>query len=92
MTQMLIRNLESQLKTRLQRRAQSHGRRMEEEAMEILRSVLRQEETPVIGLGTEIAALFRCIGLRDGEEIPEIRGQLAAPIKTTRMNSSRAKS
>jgi plasmid stability protein len=76
MAQLLVRNLEDRLKVRLQRRARTHGRSMEEEAREILRHALREEE-PAKGLGTEIAALFHGHGLQ--EEIPELRGQPAVP-------------
>jgi plasmid stability protein len=77
MAQLLVRNLEEQLKTRLQRRARRHGRSMEEEARDILRHALRNEETPAGGLGSEIAALFREKGLE--EEIPELRGYPIRP-------------
>jgi antitoxin FitA len=79
MAQILVRNLEQQLKTRLQRRAKRHGRSMEEEAREILRNALRHEETPAGALGSEIAALFQGIGLE--EEIPEIRGHAVTPAR-----------
>jgi antitoxin FitA len=75
--QLLVRNLEDRLKTRLQRRAKRHGRSMEEEAREILRNALREEETPAAGLGTEIAALFRDVGL--DAEITELRGHTVTP-------------
>ncbi|MGD0681175.1 MAG: hypothetical protein ABR990_03905 [Terracidiphilus sp.] len=74
MAQILVRNLDDRLKTRLQRRAKSHGHSMEAEAREILRNALREEKAPAVGLGTEIANMFRGVGLRDGEEIQEIRG------------------
>ena len=77
MAQILVRNLETQLKTRLQRRAKRHGRSMEEEARDILRNALRNEENPPCGLGTEISHLFRETGLQ--EEIPEVRGHAAVP-------------
>jgi plasmid stability protein len=77
MAQILVRNLENQLKARLQRRAKRHGRSMEEEARDILRNALREEEIPAAGLGTEIAALFRETGLQ--EEIPELRGHAVIP-------------
>jgi plasmid stability protein len=77
MAQLLVRNLENQLKGRLQRRAKRHGRSMEEEARDILRNALRQEDTAAGGLGTEIAGLFRATGLR--EDIPELRGHAVAP-------------
>ena len=74
MAQILVRNLDDRLKGRLQRRAKQHGRSMEEEAREILRNGLRVEEAPAAGLGTEIANMFRGVGLKEGEDIPEIRG------------------
>jgi plasmid stability protein len=76
MAQILVRNLEDQIKGRLQRRAKRHGRSMEAEAREILRDALKAEDAPKRGLGSEIVALFsgQGIGLREGEEIPEIRG------------------
>lgn len=76
MAQILVRNLEEQLKGLLQRRAKRHGHSMEAEAREILREALREPEQPRGGLGSEIVALFsgQGIGLEKGEEIPEIRG------------------
>ncbi len=77
MAQLLVRNLESQLKERLQRRAKHHGRSMEEEAREILRNALRDSGVSASGLGTEIAALFADSGLE--EEISELRGYKVKP-------------
>lgn len=74
MAQILVRNVDEPLKKRLQRRAKRNGRSMEAEVREILRETLRQEETPQYGLGTEIANMFRGIGLKEGEEIQELRG------------------
>ena len=76
MAQILVRNLEDQVKGRLQDRAKRHGRSMEEEAREILRDALRDENAPKLGLGSEIVAMFsgQGIGLEKGEESPEIRG------------------
>ena len=76
MAQLLVRNLEDRLKVRLQRRARTHGRSMEEEAREILRNALREEE-PARGLGTEIAALFRDRDLL--LKTTELRGHAARP-------------
>jgi len=81
MAQLVVRNLEQSVKTKLQRRAKRHGRSMEEEVREILRAAAKQE-TPgpnSKGLGTRIAAHFRGIGLREGEEIPELRGFTIKP-------------
>jgi plasmid stability protein len=77
MAQLLVRNLEDKIKGRLLRRAKRHGRSMEEEARDILRNALREEDTPAAGLGTEIAALFRQNGLQ--EDIPELRGHAVRP-------------
>jgi antitoxin FitA len=77
MAQILVRNLEDQLKLRLQRRARRHGRSMEEEARDILRNALRSESNAGGGLGSEISALFRDHGLDD--EIPELRGHTVRP-------------
>ena len=79
MAQLLIQNLESQLKDRLQRRAKRHGRTMEEEARAILCNALREEETPAAGLGTEIAALFCSNSLE--KDIPELRGHALSAEK-----------
>jgi plasmid stability protein len=74
MAQILIRDIEDDVKERLQRRASRHGHSMEAEVRDILRDVVKQEDPPSNGLGTEIAALFKGIGLREGEEIAELRG------------------
>jgi plasmid stability protein len=79
MAQILVRNLEDGLKGRLQRRAKRNGRSMEAEAREILREALREAGAPGGGLGTEIANLFRGIGLKEGEEIPELRFSMEVP-------------
>lgn len=79
MAQILVRNLETQLKTRLQRRAKRHGRSMEEEARDILRNALREEDAHAGGLGSEIATLFRESGLK--QDIPELRGHTVAPVE-----------
>ncbi len=81
MAQILVRNLEDQVKGRLQDRARRHGRSMEEEAREILRNALRDESELVGGLGTEMANMFRGIGLKQGEEIREWRGFPLEPMK-----------
>jgi plasmid stability protein len=73
MAQLLVRNLESNVKSKLQRRAKRHGRSMEEEVREILRDATKDEGARRVKLGTEIAALFRGIGLKPGEEIRELR-------------------
>ena len=82
MAQLLVRNLEDQLKTRLQRRAKRNGRSMEAEVREILRDALKEEDAPSVGFGTASVALFsgQGIGLKEGEEIHEWRGFPLKPI------------
>jgi plasmid stability protein len=83
MAQILVRNLEDQLKARLQQRAKRNRRSMEEEAREILRNALKDSGTPATGFGTASVALFsgQGIGLEEGEEIREWRGFPLEPIK-----------
>ena len=77
MAQLVVRNLEAGIKLRLQRRAKRHGRSMEEEVRDILRDASKEEATPARGLGTEIASLFRKVGLE--ADIPELRGHEIKP-------------
>ena len=77
MAQLVVRQLDEDVKKKLQRRARRHGRSMEEEAREILRAAVRNEGTSSIPLGSRIAARFRRRGLE--QEIPELRGQSVEP-------------
>ena len=76
MAQFVVRNIEADVKSRLQRRARRHGRSMEEEIRDILRNAAREHE-PEGGLGTEIASLFAKVGL--DADIPELRGREIEP-------------
>ena len=73
MPQLLVGNPEKTVKAKLQRRAKRNGRSMEEEVREILRDATKEEDQHGRGLGTEIAELFRGIGLKRGEEIRKLR-------------------
>jgi plasmid stability protein len=77
--QILIRQLEDDVKAKLQRRARQHGRSTEEEVREILRNAVRDEARPPTPLGSQIAARFAGVGLKT--EIPELRGQ---PVRAAR--------
>jgi plasmid stability protein len=79
MAQLIVRNLEDDVKAKLQKRAKRHGRSTEEEVRDILRDAVKEEGGKRPGLGTEIANLFRGLGLE--EEIPEQRGYPAHPAK-----------
>ena len=79
MGQLVVRNIENAVKARLQRRAKRHGRSMEEEVRDILRSAVSGEETPSGGLGTDISSLFARTGL--DSDVTELRGHTIAPAE-----------
>ena len=59
MAQLIVRNIENEVKARLQRRARRNGRSMEEEARDILRAAVHKEEKQSCGrLGTKLSTLF----------------------------------
>lgn len=80
--QLLVRNIENEVKTRLQRRAARHGRSMEEEVRDILRNAVNEQDAAVGGLGTEIARLFAKAGL--DADIPELHGYEIKPASFDR--------
>jgi antitoxin FitA len=78
--QLVVRNLEQEVKTRLQKRAKKHGRSMEEEVRDILRDAVKKEGQPVEGFGTRFASHFKGLGLKEGD-IRELRGEVwARPV------------
>jgi plasmid stability protein len=77
MAQLVVRNLDEDVKEKLKQRARRHGRSTEEEVRDILRNAVKTDDTGKPGLGTRLRALFKDIGLE--EDIPELRGQEAKP-------------
>jgi plasmid stability protein len=73
MAQFIVRHLEDDVKARLKRRAERHGRSMEEEVRHILRDVVKDGNKRVSKLGSRIAARFKKTGLT--ADLPELRGQ-----------------
>jgi plasmid stability protein len=73
MAQFIVRDIEDDVKARLKRRAERHGRSMEEEAREILRDAVKEEKRTLPNLGSRIATRFTATGLT--EDLPELRGQ-----------------
>jgi plasmid stability protein len=69
MATITIRNLDELLKKRLRVQAAMHGRSMEDEARDILRTALNQEAVPPPNLAVAIHARFGPLG---GVELPEI--------------------
>jgi plasmid stability protein len=72
--QIIVRDVDDDVKERLKKRAARHGRSMEAEVRDILRDAVKGDDQPKRGLGTQIANRFKGIGLRPGEEIQELRG------------------
>lgn len=77
MAQLIVRNLEDDVRDKLRDLARSHGRSMEEEAREILRGAVLGQPSADINLGSRLASRFESIGL--DQQIPEVRGQPAEP-------------
>lgn len=75
MAQVVVRQIEDDVKERLQRRAKRHGRSVEAEIREILRSAVVEGRTPATRLGSRMAERFRGKGLE--QDLPELRGQPA---------------
>ena len=74
MAQFIVRQLEDDVKARLKRRAERHGRSMEEEVRHILRNAVKEQNQRLPKLGSRIAARFSKVGLTT--DLPELRGQL----------------
>ena len=72
MAQLLVRQLDDDVKAALQRRARAHGRSTEEEVREILREAVRTGRGKPVKLGSAIAARFNGLGLT--AELDELRG------------------
>lgn len=73
MAQLIVRNLEDDVKRRLQARARRHGRSTEEEVRDILRHAVRDEGAPKPGLGSRIASRFAGHGV--DLDLVDLRGQ-----------------
>ena len=68
MAQFIVRDLE-EVKVRLKRLAEQHGRSMEEEIRHILRNAAKDSGRPVTKLGSRISARFSGAGLTS--DLPE---------------------
>lgn len=78
MSNLTLYNLDENIKSRLKKQAQQHGRSLEEEAKEILRLALREKETN-INLVTRLEERFaHC----EDFELPEIPREPMRPIPT----------
>jgi antitoxin FitA len=80
MAQLLVRNLDEDVKARLQSVAVEHGRSLEDEARAILRqAVADRPRAP--GLGTRMTARFAKSGLRDDEQLPNFGDETVRPVQ-----------
>jgi len=76
--QLIVRNLEDDVRDRLRAMAGKHGHSMEEEVREILRAAtLRASIGDAQKLGARLAGRFKRHGLT--HEIEELRGESAKP-------------
>ncbi len=78
MAQVVVRNIEEEVKQGLKARASAHGWSMEEEARQILRQAIRPQGPPGSKLGSRIAARFADVGLT--QPLPELHGQSIEPM------------
>jgi plasmid stability protein len=78
MAQLVVRNLDEDVKLALQRRARAHGCSMEEEVRQLLRQAVHDTPGVVERLGSRMAARFADNGL--DEPLPELHGQVIDPI------------
>jgi len=78
MAQVIVRNIEDDVKAGLKARAAQHGWSMEEEVRQILRRAVSVEAQARPKLGSRIAARFAGAGLTD--PLPELHGQTIEPM------------
>lgn len=67
MAQFVVRDLEEDVKTRLQRRAAQRGRSLEAEVRDILRDAVKDDDTSSRVLGSRIASRFIGLRLKESE-------------------------
>ena len=78
MAQVVVRNIEDDVKARLKRRAALHGWSMEEEVRQILRDAVVEHGQAPVKLGSLMAARFAGVGLSG--ELPQLEGQTAVAM------------
>ena len=78
MAQMIVRNIDDDVKNGLKARANLHGWSMEEEVRQILRQAVNEPVQAGANLGTRIAARFAGSGLLG--PLPELGGQAIGPM------------
>ena len=79
MAQLLVRNVDDDVKLKLQWRPRRHGRSTEEDVRAILRSAVSEEGAPLPPLDTRLRRQFAEIGL-DGDGL-QLREQPTQPAE-----------
>lgn len=79
MAQFTVRNLEDDVKERLQQRAARRGVSMEEEVRCLLRQAVMTRQPELGGLGSRMASRFAKVGLRSSDALPALHGDAARP-------------
>jgi plasmid stability protein len=77
MAQIIVRNLEDDVRDKLRELADGYGQSMEEFVREVLRNCAMGKTKPVAKLGSRISSRFVGKGLQ--EPIRELRGQQLEP-------------
>lgn len=78
MAQIIVRNIDDDVKSGLKARASLHGWSMEEEVRQILRQAVNEPTQARAKLGSRISARFTGSGLL--ESLAELRGQAIEPM------------
>jgi len=78
MAQVIVRNIDDDVKAGLKQRASQHGWSMEEEVRQILCRAVREKTQPREKLGSRIAARFAGAGL--DEPLAELHGENITPM------------
>jgi plasmid stability protein len=82
MAQLVVRDLESDIKARLKSRAARHGRSLEAEVRDILRDAVKDDGGQRGGLGTRIASRFARLRLKE-DELSVLPRQTIEPTSLT---------
>jgi plasmid stability protein len=80
--QLVVRDLESDIKARLKKRAARHGRSLEAEVRDILRDAVKDDDAPGGGLGTRAASRFAELHLKE-DELSELPRRTLEPTSLT---------
>lgn len=78
MAQVIVRNIDEDVKAGLKQRASQHGWSMEEEVRQILRRAVNEKTETRTKLGSRIAARFAGAGL--DEPLTELHGESITPM------------